>query len=257
VIARSFIHLPKIGPATERRLWREGVDHWEAFLARAEPVPGVSRSRWVELQEELRLSSAALGALEHRYFASRLASSQHWRTFARFRRRAAYLDIETTGIGGWADVTVVGIYDGLRVRTYVHGENLDELEDDLGRFSLLITYNGATFDLPFLRRRFPRVEWHHLHIDLCPALRRLGYRGGLKAVERAFGLQRDPEIAGLDGWDAVRLWNEYRRGSDEALELLVSYNAADVVNLEALALEAYNRLSEALFGQISRVSPAG
>ncbi|NIA09681.1 MAG: exonuclease, partial [Nitrospiraceae bacterium] len=31
-----------------------------------------------------------------------------------------------------------------------------------------------------------------------------------------------------------RLWHEYERGSDDALELLLKYNREDIVNLETI-----------------------
>jgi len=71
-------------------------------------------------------------------------------------------------------------------------------------------------------------------VDLCYLLRRLGLTGGLKHVERQLGISRRPEVKGLDGLDATRLWREYRRGSREALDLLLTYNKEDVVNMEAL-----------------------
>lgn len=244
MIARTFIHLPRIGYGTERRLWRSGIRTWHDFLEQAGPVRGVSAERWSELRDHVQASITALEALDHPYFSHRLPAREHWRTLERFRRRTGYLDIETTGLGGWADVTVVGVYDGLRTCTYIHGQNLDELAEDLSRFALLVTYNGATFDLPFLQRRFPGVEWNHLHVDLRYPLKRLGFSGGLKLIERAAGLRRSPDIAHLDGFDAVRLWNEYQAGSDEALELLVRYNTADITNLESLADRVYAQLSE-------------
>jgi len=250
LIENSFIHLTRVGYETERKLWRGGVRCWRDLLGGPPRAAGISEARWEELRWELRASVAALRDLHHPYFADRLPSREHWRALRRFGHRAAYLDIETTGMGAWADITVVGLYDGLNVRTYIHGLNLDALADDLARYSLLVTYNGATFDLPYLRRRFPRVAWDHLHVDLRYALRRLGYTGGLKAIEGQCGLRRSPDIAHLDGFDAVRLWGEYRRGSEEALDLLVRYNTADITNLEALAALAYDRLSEEMRRQM-------
>lgn len=251
MIERSFIHLPGVGSGTERKLWRSGLCTWHDLLAHAGPPPGVSAQRWEALRAELRASVAALRDLDHVYFSNRLPTREHWRTFRRFRSRVAYVDIETTGMGAWADITVVGLYDGLRVRTYIHGENLDDLEEDLAGYSLLVTFNGASFDLPYLRRRFPRVPWNHLHVDLRHVLRRLGHKGGLKAIEGACGLRRAPDIARLDGFDAVRLWEEYRRGSEEALELLVRYNTADITNLEALAEMAYQRLESEVLREMA------
>jgi uncharacterized protein YprB with RNaseH-like and TPR domain len=49
----------------------------------------------------------------------------------------------------------------------------------------------------------------------------------------------------LDGWDAVRLWNQWRHGHDPAaLERLLAYNAADCINLEPLADLLYCGLRE-------------
>jgi hypothetical protein len=46
----------------------------------------------------------------------------------------------------------------------------------------------------------------------------------------------------VDGYFAVMLWNDYKRRQNlQALETLLAYNIRDVVNLEALLIEAYNR----------------
>ena len=49
-------------------------------------------------------------------------------------------------------------------------------------------------------------------------------------------IHRAPALQGLNGHDAVRLWNRWRHGHDpEARERLLDYNEADCVNLERLA----------------------
>ena len=56
----------------------------------------------------------------------------------------------------------------------------------------------------------------------------LGYRGGLKVIERQLGLARSTELQGLCGADAGRLWNRWRhRRDEEARETLLAYNEAD------------------------------
>jgi uncharacterized protein YprB with RNaseH-like and TPR domain len=128
------------------------------------------------------------------------------------------------------------------VKSFIKGQNLAEFEDEIAKYSMLVTFNGATFDLPFLRRAFPQVSWDHLHIDLRFVLSSLGHKGGLKAIEMDLGVERDYELHGIGGEDAIYLWQEYRRGSQEALELLLKYNAADVENLETLLEMAYPRM---------------
>ena len=54
-------------------------------------------------------------------------------------------------------------------------------------------------------------------------------------MESRLGLDRDPAIQGVDGFEAVRLWHRYRRGDRNALERLILYNLTDVANLVELA----------------------
>ncbi len=227
---------------TEKRLWEAGLEDWDLALDCREAPRGFSGARWAEAQRSLEESRQNLERREHRFFARTLASAEHWRALPEFSNRRAFLDIETTGMGSWAQVTVVGLYDGQRTRSYIAGENLDEFCEDVEQYALLATFNGATFDLPFLCRRFPRMPRDFLHVDLRYVLRRLGYSGGLKAIERRLGMTREPDLAELSGEDAVRLWQEHLAGDAEALERLVRYNAADVENLELLIDWAYPRL---------------
>jgi len=71
----------------------------------------------------------------------------------------------------------------------------------------------------------------------------------LKQIERRIGIDRG-ELRDVDGFFAVSLWHEYkRRKSEAALETLLAYNCADVLNLEHLMVFAYNRnVRETPFG---------
>ena len=96
-----------------------------------------------------------------------------------------------------------------------------------------MTYSGARFDLPLLRRHFG-LPLAQPHLDLCPVLHAWHLYGGLKATEAALGLRRR-RSTGVDGLEAVRLWERYRRGHDPAaLRQLLVYNAEDVLVLEML-----------------------
>ncbi|HUU55645.1 MAG TPA: ribonuclease H-like domain-containing protein [Armatimonadota bacterium] len=241
MLSRTFIHVAGIGPVTERRIWERGCHCWDDFL-RDPTAAGLSAQKTERVAETVASSLDHLRSEDHRYFSETLAPREHWRAFPEFGHRIAYLDIETTGMSEQDAVTIIGVYDGRDVRVYTHGEDLQDFADDIGRYSLLVTFFGSCFDLPFLRRRFPKVQFDQLHIDLCWALRRLGLTGGLKNIERKMGIPRSPETGGLDGWDAVRLWREWERGSRESLDLLKAYNREDIVNLERLLHYAYDHL---------------
>jgi uncharacterized protein YprB with RNaseH-like and TPR domain len=244
MLKRTFLHLPGVGRRTEAQFWRRGLRTWEDFLG-AKGVAGLSRERLKRLKAHLEESVSHLE--NPAYFAPRLPVPEHWRLFRHFRPRAAYLDIETTGqIWGAMEVTVVGLYDGVRFRQFVQGRNLREFPRALAPYDLLITYNGTQFDLPVLRAYFAELAVPPVHVDLRFLLARLGYRGGLKGIEPHFGIRRPPEVNGMDGYAAVLLWERHRRGDRTALEQLLKYNREDVVNLEVLMEGAFKLWQERL-----------
>uniref|UniRef100_A0A7C3V672 Exonuclease n=1 Tax=Desulfobacca acetoxidans TaxID=60893 RepID=A0A7C3V672_9BACT len=243
MVKRTFIHLPGIGLRTEAQFWRRGLNTWEDFL-QVSRVGGLGAERLTWLKGLLQES---LNHLDHpEYFASRLPSQELWRLFRHFRSRTAYLDIETTG-AGWPElaVTVVGIYDGRTMQQFVLGHNLMDFPSALADVEVLVTFNGSQFDLPVLRACFPGVRLPAVHLDLRFILARLGYRGGLKRIEPMFGIFRAPEVAGLNGFDAVLLWERFQRGDLTAGERLLQYNREDVLNLENLMEQAFE-LGESL-----------
>jgi len=238
MLLNTFCHMPGIGTKTEERLWAEGIRSWRDACAGA-PLPlSPARADAVRRQAEHSLGRLAQG--DARYFADGLPANLHWRLFPEFHRSVAYVDIETTGLGGPGDyITAVALYDGRTVRTYVHGENLDEFVDAVRDYRLLVTYNGKTFDVPFIERYFG-LALGHAHVDLRYVLHSLGYKGGLKGCERQLGLERG-DLEGVDGYFAVLLWRDYRRtGNRRALDTLLAYNVRDTVNLETLMVLAYN-----------------
>jgi uncharacterized protein YprB with RNaseH-like and TPR domain len=241
MLKRTFIHLPGVGEQTEAHFWRQGLHTWEDFLA-AREVPGLGRERLTFLRSRLRES---LDQEDNpAYFGSLLPPAERWRLFRRFRQRAAYLDIETTGYTWPAlQVTVVGLYDGQEMRQFVHGQNLGDFPRALKDLDLIVTFNGSQFDLPVLRAYFQEIKLPPVHLDLRFILARLGFKGGLKKIEPRFGIRRPPEVDGLDGYEAVLLWDRHCRGDYQALPQLLSYNREDVVNLETLMDEAC-RLAE-------------
>ncbi|MFW6108768.1 MAG: ribonuclease H-like domain-containing protein, partial [bacterium] len=192
------------------------------------------------LRRGVEASEGHLAAGDAAWFAGGLAAAEHWRLFADFRHAVAYVDIETTGLGGPDDyITAVAVYDGTSVHSYVQGENLFDFRDAIDRYRLLVTYNGKSFDLPWLRRTFG-TPLRQAHIDLRYTLARLGYRGGLKGCERQLGLDRG-DLAEVDGRVAVWLWWDWHsRGNRRALDTLLAYNTLDVVHLERLLVFAYN-----------------
>jgi uncharacterized protein len=234
MLRNTFIHLPGVGAYWERALWKQGILDWNCFL---EAVGGgmLRQGIYESAAPIVRRSLDAVAAGDAAFFHGRLPSRETWRLYPEFADRALFLDIETTGLSpGYDEVTVIGALGGGQLALFVRGINLDQFPAYIRQFPLLVTFNGSQFDVPFLRAHFPKARLDQAHIDLRFVLASLGYRGGLKAVERTLSLRRDPTIQGVDGFEAVRLWHCYRRGDRQALRKLILYNLTDVVNMVEL-----------------------
>jgi uncharacterized protein YprB with RNaseH-like and TPR domain len=243
LLEHTFIHIPGIGPKTERHLWRNGILTWKQYLRNKKTPFSPVRDAFVRQNLEASIENRD----NIRFFRDRLSSADIWRVFNMFKDKAVYLDIETSGLyQGVDEITVIGLYDGKTAKTFVQGINLAEFESEINTYDLVITFNGAQFDLPFIRRQFPNISLPPAHIDLRFFLKKLGYRGGLKTIERSFGLHRDSNIDGMDGYEAVLLWKAYQWGDESALDRLIQYNTADIVHLKPLMEKGYQEMKTQL-----------
>lgn len=247
MIRNTFSMLNGIGEKLERRLWAGGILTWEDFVA-ASDIGFISPERKAAFDWSLYTAAQKLGERDAVFFARNVRRREHWRLFEIFKRDSLYLDIETNGLmpgrGGY--VTVVGLYDGHDWRCLVAGDNLtaENLRRELSGYKCLVTFYGSSFDVPFLQRIFPEVRFDMPHFDLCFAAKRLGIGGGLKKIEVLFDIERDGEVKGMDGYDAVRLWEYARRGDEDARRLLLCYNREDTINLLRIADILYHRLKQ-------------
>lgn len=237
MLKHTFCHIQGIGRKLETKLWATGITTWDKWR---DPSPihlsAISRS---DASRTLTSSTIALED-DPQFFTKRLDSSEVWRIFPHYRTRTAYLDIETTGLGDYAEVTTIALYDGREVHIYINGINLHDFADAIGKYQVIVSYNGKSFDVPVLERFF-RIQLPQAQIDLRYVLARLGFKGGLKGCEKMLGMNRG-HLDGVDGYFAVLLWQRYKEYNDEkALHTLLAYNIEDAVNLERLAVEAYNR----------------
>jgi len=236
MLKNTFCHLPGITVSREKELWSSGVHSWDALL---DADASLCRKRAESVSDLIKSSVEHLRKDNPDYFARALPSSLHWRLFPEFRDSIAYLDIETTGLGHGNSITTIAVYDGKEISTYVQSKNLDDFKKDIKKYKVIVTYNGKSFDVPFIERYFD-ISMDQPNIDLMFILRRLGYSGGLKACERKLGIARN-DLADVDGYAAVLLWSDYKRNKNQkALETLLAYNVLDVLNLETLLVMAYN-----------------
>jgi hypothetical protein len=233
-LARGF------GPGRERRLWQAGIARWDELGA----SPGVDG----KLRAAVDDAAAAYAARDADRLAALLPTREHWRLYDAFGDGAAYVDIETSDdVVGFAGISAIGILDRRGPRLLLAGRDLDAFVDVARGWSMLVTFNGRSFDVPILRRAFPEWRPPVCHVDLRHTLKRVGHAGGLKSIERrlaALNLARPAHLSGIDGWDACSLFRRGRDGDREALRRFAEYNLYDAINLRTLMAFAYNAMIE-------------
>lgn len=245
MIRNTFSILHGIGGKLEKRLWRNGILTWTDFLHTSD-VYFINPFKKHTYDNYLSLALRELSYRNASFFAKTLKKTEHWRLFEIFREDAACLDIETNGFmpdnGGY--ITMIGIYDGFEYKCFLRGKNLtlENVKKEFSRYKYLITFYGSVFDIPFIKMLLPDLKLNVPHFDICFGARRLGIRRGLKKLEKEFGIERDEIVRDMDGYDAVRLWEYSKKGSNEALNLLTVYNKEDTVNLFQIADIVYRRL---------------
>lgn len=234
MINQSFIFLDGVSAKTEQKIWSQSIHSWQDFIYKPR-VDGISKERKYFYNLKLHKAIKNLQVDNIDYFNAQLPSTETWRLFDHFKDDAVYLDIETTSYHG--DISMVGLYDGDQVMQFVKGKNLykENLQEALDKYRMIVTFNGASFDLPVIRKYF-NPEMNQVHIDLRHVCTRLDLTGGLKKIEQKMGLSREEEVQGISGGDAALLWRMYANGGNEKyLKLLLHYNKEDIVNLEPLA----------------------
>jgi uncharacterized protein YprB with RNaseH-like and TPR domain len=246
MLENTFVHIRGVGEVTERRIWESGIRNWRDYV-RNWSMLDLGEKKRKRILANVERSLEELRAKNHRFFGRNLPTRERWRAYREFESSTVFLDIETTGLGFEnCDITMIGLYDGRKARAFVRGINLDDFQFELPKHAILVTFNGTTFDLPFIEAKYPGVRFDQIHIDLRFLFKRLGLSGGLKRLERELGISRADDVKDLSGFDAVRLWREYQKGNDKALEALIKYNSEDIMNLKQLMRIAYDNLRERL-----------
>ena len=165
-------------------------------------------------------------------------------------RRILYLDTETTGLGGSGTVAfLVGLgyltEEGFEVHQFLMRDYPEEppllrhVAEGLGKFDVLCTFNGKSFDVPLLESRFlmnrmPRDSLDLPHIDLLHLSRRLWKmrlgRCGLGRLEEM--ILGKPRTEDLPGSEVPERYFSYLRTRDESLLTeILDHNAQDIASL--------------------------
>jgi uncharacterized protein YprB with RNaseH-like and TPR domain len=179
------------------------------------------------------------------------------------RERIVFLDTETTGVQGGTGICpfLIGLGfsvddDFQMVQFFIR--DFDEepsmllaLAELLRQFELVVTYNGAAFDIPVLETRFTLARLDSpfermSHFDLLFTARKLWRNGHgscrLAALERELlSFMRGPDIPGAE---IPRAYFDYlQRRASTTLYSVFTHNVYDVLSLAALTVQACDRVT--------------
>ena len=222
-------------------VWQQGIKTWDDFLKK-EKIKGISSISKQYYNRKIKEAQEALLKNESSFFMGKIPSAEMWRLYDYFKEESCFLDIEVDSYG---KITVVGISNYYHTNTWVQGINLNkiEIQKELQKYKLIVTFNGAAFDLPKLKKQMG-IEITIPHIDLKPLCVKLGLKGGLKEVEKILNLKRPPHLYG----NPVELWKAFHASGDrEYLELLINYNKEDVENLKLVMDWCYKELRNKIY----------
>jgi uncharacterized protein YprB with RNaseH-like and TPR domain/predicted nuclease with RNAse H fold/adenylate kinase family enzyme len=280
LIESTFLHLPRVGPVLERRLWASGFVDWDKLWRAL--TSGVSARECVRERQQRTLfdeplglrdrdfdplttawidcidqSRAALETNNHKFFLERLRPSAHWRLLPAVMDDALFLDIETTGLSREHHyVTVIGALFHGQFHQWAWPQSPKSLADLVEQAAVVITFNGARFDLPFLSRQIPSLPRAKAHIDLRHVAHAAGIKGGQKEIECAFQMARTATIEDFDGEQAVFSWCASLYGNESEYRRLLRYNRADVEALPHLSVNLYNSLCREATAPAQQLKPA-
>ncbi|OQB43275.1 MAG: hypothetical protein BWY06_00194 [Candidatus Latescibacteria bacterium ADurb.Bin168] len=219
-------------------------------LGRGEEWTGTSGKCW-SYTEDLRSTPRAANDLLPRL---ERACTENGPLAASFGAKIAALDIETCGFTS-APVFMVGILTAGAETLSFHQAFARDYEEEpallewtrfrLNNVGLVVTFNGTTFDLPFLRERY---RFHRLpglpqmrHLDLLPLCRRV-WKGQFPNCrlqtleERILGFVRKGDIPGVEIADVYHAF--VSTGNSRHISRVAEHNRLDLISLLRILVEA-------------------
>ena len=171
-----------------------------------------------------------------------------------------YFDIETTGLSAdTSNVYLIGLgyyaNDHFHVKQWFaddynsEKQMIKEFLEDISSFKIIMHYNGATFDIPYINKKCKRHKINPAplneikSLDMYTTLRKYAPVLGLpnkklKSFEKYVGLYRDDAF---NGGELIEVYAEYMQrkyinGGDEMLlHTLLLHNYEDITGMSSVA----------------------
>ncbi len=168
-------------------------------------------------------------------------------------KNICFLDIETTGLSSkYNEIILIGLLSKVDRKvsiTQFFANTIDEeyelliaFEEYLSKFEYIVTYNGASFDLPFIKKRLLHFDIENNideidHLDLLKLVRKNKLilkleNCKLKTVEKSLEIYREDMISGRE---SVSLYKDYEYTKDKyKRDVILKHNYDDIFYLPKL-----------------------
>ena len=167
----------------------------------------------------------------------------------------AVFDLETAGLNSQKDMIISASFlseDGEDLRQYFCDDPqaeyllITKICEEFDALDAVITYNGDTFDIPFIKARAKKYGMEDMcksiwDIDIYRMLKNYWPAGKLlpslsqASVEKALGISEE-RTDRIDGSQCIALYNRFlARGDGDAKEKILLHNADDVRQLARIA----------------------
>jgi uncharacterized protein YprB with RNaseH-like and TPR domain len=234
LIRGALQQFPGLGPERLKRLAEEGITDWLALREHLGTL-GWGPAARDKLIVAIDACEQAVLDKDFPFLTRAFAARDHWRILGTYPEDAAYFDIETSGLEVDSHITLIAAEYRGDLTTYLFNENLDDFLDLIEDVGMLVSFNGASFDVPRVLGQFHIPKLNCGHIDLRWLCYHDELRGGLKSIERTLDITRPDDLHGVDGEEAVMLWRLWEdREHRGARERLIRYCCADVLALKLL-----------------------
>jgi len=234
ILYSSLKHLPDISDKREKEYWKNGVlnlSQLYSFL-HSQATLFDNCSNGLILQSVENISNGEIDTVISE-LSRKSGRKDYYRIAYSFPKDIMFLDIETTGLSQvYHYVTTVGwVMDGV-YSYWMPGMDSTFFLDSFKKAKMIVTFNGAKFDCPFLNLTFKEIEASKKpNLDLMYLCRSFGYMKGQKTIEERVGFQRPIELSKCDGKEAIALWYKFLFGDNNALRELITYNFYDIFGM--------------------------
>jgi uncharacterized protein len=241
MIKNTFQVFKGITQRKEKELWNTGIKTWDDFLQK-DKIKGISYESKYQLELQIKKCSLKLKENDDSFFLNLLPIKLHYRYYPMIKNELLFVDIESYGHKRRNEITIIGIGNGEDINL-IRGDKTDssQIKKIFQNNKGIVTYNGRSYDIPILKKRYNIDFSNKFIIDLKHLMNELGYKGGLKVIEEELKIERKLSHKIMNG-DPINLWKAYKATEDSHfIELLAEYVEADVRSLPILLDYAYNK----------------